>query len=174
MKTTTIRFAGVEWTGKNKREALAEADQRLAQAIAGDWRPIVLCAGGLELLGWRTPETGWGYLTRETGKRDGRGELQTTCFGPTAPRATVAELMRRHMAQLLIGKSAHDGLEVLENPKDRQEHARYVGWQRAIGVGRQVAGIRGDDALRAYADEHAAEHVPNVAEAPIWPDVEMR
>lgn len=68
----TYQIGPVIGVGRTKTEARADAERAAAQAMNGEYRPVILTRDGHTALVWRTPFSGWQYHIIAPGQTDNR------------------------------------------------------------------------------------------------------
>lgn len=155
-----FRIGDIVATARTKKGARDEAFAMAEEALTGSYAPILLEYRGHQKLIVRTPQ-GWEEwrfgLCYPRHQRDAG-----------LPRTEVERSTRLELAQL-----AWDGIEetseILRNPEERQEFARWVQWQRryrvfrgrllALGNGERRAGLVAQELASglAWAGDHGLE-----------------
>lgn len=127
-----VFFGAIEVRARTKTEASAIAAERVTKALAEDCRPIVVAADGYShfALVFRTDLEAWGYRIVDGIPTSGRMDSVNGGFDSAKSAEAAA---RAHLAQaaLVIEDDARSGMEFLLSENERQEHLRYIAWQRS-------------------------------------------
>ena len=150
MATVTIRYAGVEGTGKNITEAKQDAVRNIESALSGDYTPYFLRLGMHQALIWREPETGWVY--RVIG--DASGFLYSVATAGDFKSALA--YAKYHIAQnAWNGANDEECLTFVGNigTKERTSLSSWILWQRRYAQSKADGAT--DDEAREYAGKAA-------------------
>lgn len=116
----TLKYYGVEGTGRTITDAKKDAGAKIEQMLKGDYTPYLLRHGEYMALITREPHYGWGYRLIHP---DTLGRMFTTSCGPGG----FAECLSRakyHVAQLV---GHYDGLDL--DPDERRSLDSYYTFQ---------------------------------------------
>lgn len=122
-----VDLYGMEGHGRNITEAKENAGEQIRQVLDGRWEPACILAGNLVAFIWREPG-GWGYRIVSASE----SRMFHNCVSDDDYKETE-RACRMHLAQNLMDmadpKSFDLSMSVVENHKDRREHAHYIEWQ---------------------------------------------
>ena len=141
----TIKYYGVEGTGRTITDAKKDAGSTIETALSGDYTPTLIAHGEWCAIVARSPLSGWGYRLIETGKQ-GRQDLYLSGSVEHDKRVALSHVAR-HLAQL---SGTYAGLERYLDRADMGQLDSYFAWQSRYAVAKAEG--KTDDECRAFAD----------------------
>ena len=133
MQSVTIKYFGMDGTGRNITEAKRDAGSKLERAMDGSYSPVILRHRGTTCMIWREP-TGWEY-------RISRGEDRQyeSLSGQTSACDSRDEAIReaiRHLCLTVFDwrTDSDDAPELMTNREDRREYASLAQTHRAFNT----------------------------------------
>jgi hypothetical protein len=133
----TIKYYGIEGTGKNVTEAKRDAGSRIEKMLGGDYTPFLIRHGGYVALLTREPAYGWGYRLINDDEQGfiHCGSHVNNCGDPRKDFEEIRLHAYRHLAQLA---GHYTGLVLPDATK--RELDRYYDWQDAYREVRDAGG----------------------------------
>ena len=131
-KRVYVNLYGMDGYGSTKTEAKHDAERQIEKALDGTYAPLVFRfpAGYIGIVSRTAPYLqayNWEYCYMNPNETQLPAVPCT--HGGYETKEAAERALRTHIAQNLIFVTEENGLDVLTNERDRQDHQEYVTWQ---------------------------------------------